>query len=192
MSAYHTHAAYNPSRPNSQRQYERRHFKSSRPETPRNGLRMPGRRPPVRRMHHRRRPVTDHPNHFSFSQHTGIPLSDLLFSSYVPPIVPGVAKAASVQASAVERKLRRRQSSKAAKGVSGKGKQSSKDNDSALPTTEQPSKLPASSSSSSPPASAATQKGWISSIPIFGSVYDSLPSPASALSSVPVIPGMVS
>ncbi|KAI8323549.1 hypothetical protein GQ54DRAFT_258022 [Martensiomyces pterosporus] len=32
------------------------------------------------------RPVTEHPNHFCFSQHTGIPLSDLLFSSYVPPI----------------------------------------------------------------------------------------------------------
>ncbi|KAI9499772.1 hypothetical protein BX070DRAFT_217779 [Coemansia spiralis] len=34
----------------------------------------------------RARPVTDHPNHFCFSQHTGIPLSDLLFSSYVSPI----------------------------------------------------------------------------------------------------------
>ncbi|KAJ1725723.1 hypothetical protein LPJ53_000202 [Coemansia erecta] len=49
----------------------------------------------------------------SFSQHTGIPLSDLLFSSYVPPIVPGVANAASVQASAVERKLRRKHTSTA-------------------------------------------------------------------------------
>ncbi|KAJ1889979.1 hypothetical protein LPJ71_008058, partial [Coemansia sp. S17] len=47
-----------------------------------------------------------HPNHRCFSQHTGIPLGDLLFSSYVPPIVPGVTKAANAQASAVERKLR--------------------------------------------------------------------------------------
>ncbi|KAJ2785324.1 hypothetical protein GGI15_001975 [Coemansia interrupta] len=186
MSAYHTHAAYNPSRPNSQRQYERRHFKSSRPETPRNGLRMPGRRPPVRRMHHRRRPVTDHPNHFSFSQHTGIPLSDLLFSSYVPPIVPGVANAASVQASAVERKLRRKQSSSTKKSVSGKRKQSNKDASIASSSVDD------APESLSPPAPNTARKGWISSIPIVGSVYDSLPSPASALSSVPVIPGMVS
>ncbi|PIA16895.1 alpha/beta-hydrolase [Coemansia reversa NRRL 1564] len=29
----------------------------------------------------------EHPNHFCFSRHTGIPLGDLLFSSYVSPII---------------------------------------------------------------------------------------------------------
>ncbi|KAJ2740251.1 hypothetical protein GGI20_005907 [Coemansia sp. BCRC 34301] len=97
MSSYHTHSAYNASRPESQRQYERRHFRS-----PSN------RRPPPVRRHRRRRPVSEHPNHFCFSQHTAIPLGDLLFSSYVPPIVPGVTNAASAQADAVDRRLRLR------------------------------------------------------------------------------------
>ncbi|KAJ2060859.1 hypothetical protein GGI17_003477 [Coemansia sp. S146] len=99
MSTYHTHSTFNPSRPESQRQYERRHFRAASP-------RVSGhRRAPVRR-HRRRRQLSEHPNHHCFSRHTGIPLGDLLFSSYVPPIVPGVTKAANAQASAVERKLR--------------------------------------------------------------------------------------
>ncbi|KAJ2461434.1 hypothetical protein GGI03_005030 [Coemansia sp. RSA 2337] len=97
MSTYHTHSTYNPSRPESQRVYERRHFRAASPRV--------HKRAPVRR-HRRRRQLSEHPNHRCFSQHTGIPLGDLLFSSYVPPIVPGVTKAANAQASAVERKLR--------------------------------------------------------------------------------------
>ncbi|KAJ1659595.1 hypothetical protein GGF38_004054, partial [Coemansia sp. RSA 25] len=93
MSSYHTHSAYRAARPDSQRQYERRHFRAASPCTP-------SRRPPPVRRHRRRRPVSEHPNHFCFAQHTGIPLGDLLFSSYVPPIVPGVSNAASAQAEA--------------------------------------------------------------------------------------------
>lgn len=110
MSTYHTHSAYNPSRPGSQRQYERRHFRSPNQQpASRNGM---SRRAPIRRHNYRRRPVTEHPNHYSFVQHTGIPLSDLLFSSYVSPIVPGVSRAANAKASEVERKIRSKQHSR--------------------------------------------------------------------------------
>ncbi|KAJ1822886.1 hypothetical protein LPJ56_000497 [Coemansia sp. RSA 2599] len=204
MSAYHTHSAYNPSRPTSQRQYERRHFRSSRPETP-GGPRMPGRRPPVRRLHHRRRPVTDHPNHFSFSQHTGIPLSDLLFSSYVSPIVPGVTRAASAQASAVERELRRKKSGAGLDNIKGKKKKksrkarSSKDKataaidlgDVASSPSTTPPPPPQMPASSAPPAS-QQQKGWLSAIPVVGTIYNALPSPASAFAAIPILPGVVS
>ncbi|KAJ2837102.1 hypothetical protein FBU31_001213, partial [Coemansia sp. 'formosensis'] len=98
MSSYHTHAAFHAARPDSQRTYERRHYRAPSP-------RLAARRAPVRR-HRRRRPLSEHPNHHCFARHTGIPLGDLLFSSYVPPIVPGVTRAASAQAEAVERKLR--------------------------------------------------------------------------------------
>ncbi|KAJ2882467.1 hypothetical protein FB639_002386, partial [Coemansia asiatica] len=206
MSAYHTHSAYNPSRPTSQRQYERRHFRSSRPETP-GGSRMPGRRPPIRRHHHRSRPVTDHPNHFAFSQHTGIPLSDLLFSSYVLPIVPGVTRAASAQASAVERELRRKKSGADLGSISGKKKKTRKsrasknkaaaavldiDNVASSPSTTPPPQLPSAPVLSQQQQQQQQQKGWLSAIPVIGTIYGALPSPASAFSAVPIIPGMVS
>ncbi|KAJ2557304.1 hypothetical protein EV175_001424 [Coemansia sp. RSA 1933] len=185
MSTYHTHAGYNPSRPDSQRQYERRHFRTpTRTDPPTatgggGGRRALGRRPPVRRNHHRRRPVTDHPNHYCFSQHSGIPLGDLLFSSYVSPIVPGVTRAADVKAAVVGRKLRRKgslavlqkssQRSSQANLQNGGGSSSGKTGGETKPTT-----------------------GWIASIPIVGSIYQQLPSPAAAFSSIPVIPRLVS
>ncbi|KAJ1964853.1 hypothetical protein GGI12_001152 [Dipsacomyces acuminosporus] len=190
MSSYHTHSAYNPSRPGSQRQYERRHFRSMQPGTP-GGHRSIGRRPPVRRNHHRRRPITEHPNHFCFSQHTGIPLGDLLFSSYVPPIVPGVTKSASVRASAVERRLRHKRSSSHANGPAGKKSRSSSASSNTNP--RQPKQDAAVDTPDNAENGKATEpKGWVSSIPIVGTIYQSMPSPMDALSSVPVIPGMVS
>ncbi|KAJ2722424.1 hypothetical protein GGI07_003322 [Coemansia sp. Benny D115] len=184
MSSYHTHSGYNPARPNSQRQYERRHFgRSSRPETP-GGSKTSGRRPPVRRLHHRRRPVAEHPNHYCFSQHTGISLGDLLFSSYVTPIVPGVTRAANAQASAVEREIRNKQSGKKkSKGNSKKKAKSAEKLDTAATTSSKPLVDCSSDTKGG---------GWFSSIPIVGSIYQSLPSPMSALSSVPIIPGLVS
>ncbi|KAJ2704539.1 hypothetical protein FB645_003189 [Coemansia sp. IMI 203386] len=205
MSAYHTHSAYNPSRPTSQRQYERRHFRSSRPDTP-GGSRIPGRRPLVRRHHHRHRPVTDHPNHFAFSQHTGIPLSDLLFSSYVSPIVPGVTRAASAQASAVERKLRKKKSGAEVGGKSGKksktrNSRNAKNRGSGVPDTDKVASSPSTTPPQQPaqpslplssPPPPQNQKGWLSAIPVVGTIYSALPSPASAFAAVPIIPGMVS
>ncbi|KAJ2566653.1 hypothetical protein IW140_004841 [Coemansia sp. RSA 1813] len=179
MSTYHTHAGYNPSRPESQRQYERRHFRTPRPDTPA-GRRTLGRRPPVRRNHHRQRPVTDHPNHYCFSQHSGIPLSDLLFSSYVSPIVPGVTRAANVKATAVERKLRRKSS------LAVLQSQASQSNLQNTASSGQNNGINGKTSAT------PTSSGWISSIPIVGSIYQSIPSPLSALSSIPVIPGFVS
>ncbi|KAJ2699616.1 hypothetical protein H4218_002533 [Coemansia sp. IMI 209128] len=159
MSTYHTHSTYNPSRPESQRLYERRHFRAGSP-------RVSGhRRAPVRR-HRKRRQLSEHPNHRCFSQHTGIPLGDLLFSSYVPPIVPGVTKAASAQASAVERKLRNKK----------------KKRNEGEPEAEP---IPA-------PIDAVKKQGWLSSIPIVGGICRRLPSPMAVLSAVPVIPGLVS
>ncbi|KAJ1801395.1 hypothetical protein LPJ59_000322 [Coemansia sp. RSA 2399] len=175
MSTYHTHAGYNPARPDSQRQYERRHFRTPTRTDPSvgGGRRTLGRRPPVRRNHHRRRPVTDHPNHYCFSQHSGIPLGDLLFSSYVSPIVPGVTRAADVKAAAVERKLRRKSSlavlqSQASQSSLQKGGVGSKT------------------------SASLESNGWIASIPIVGSIYQRLPSPTAAFSSIPVLPGLVS
>ncbi|ORX69776.1 hypothetical protein DL89DRAFT_267928 [Linderina pennispora] len=142
MSTYHTHSAYNPSRPDSQRQYERRHFRQSGHSSP-HGRRALGRRP-VRRRSNRRRPVTDHPNHFCFAQHTGIPLRDLLFSSY----------AANAHAEAVERRLRSRQSANQLR------RERSRQAD-APQTTDQ-------SSAPAEPSDAPTS--WVSSIPIVGSL----------------------
>ncbi|KAJ2489555.1 hypothetical protein IWW37_003901 [Coemansia sp. RSA 2050] len=160
MSTYHTHSTYNPSRPESQRLYERRHFRAASPRASGH------RRAPVRR-HRKRRQLSEHPNHRCFSQHTGIPLGDLLFSSYVPPIVPGVTKAASAQASAVERKLRNKKKKRHNEGE---------------PETEP---TPA-------PIDIAKKGVWLSSIPIVGGIYQRLPSPMAVLSAVPVIPGLVS
>ncbi|KAJ2850365.1 hypothetical protein GGI22_005392, partial [Coemansia erecta] len=175
MSTYHTHAGYNPARPDSQRQYERRHFRTpTRTDPPSGGGRRTlGRRPPMRRNHHRRRPVTDHPNHYCFSQHSGIPLGDLLFSSYVSPIVPGVTRAADVKAAAVERKLRRKSSL------------------AILQTQASQSSLQKGGMGGKPRASPESN-GWIASIPIVGSIYQRLPSPTAAFSSIPVLPGLVS
>ncbi|KAJ2898716.1 hypothetical protein IWW38_001264 [Coemansia aciculifera] len=170
MSSYHTHSAFNASRPESLRQYERRHFRAPSSAT---GRRRSHRRPPPVRRHRRRRPVSEHPNHFCFSQHTGIPLGDLLFSSYVPPIVPGVTNAASAQAEAVERKLRRR------------SKRLERENEMEC----DPAAETAAEAVSAPEAGG---RGWMASIPIVGSIYQKLPSPLSALSAVPVIPGLVS
>ncbi|KAJ1988922.1 hypothetical protein GGI25_005110 [Coemansia spiralis] len=192
MSSYHTHSAYNPSRPDSQRQYERRHFRSSRSETPGSRHTL-GRRPPVRRNHHRRRPVTDHPNHFCFSQHTGIPLSDLLFSSYVSPIVPGVTKSANAKATAMERKLRRKSSYatlKSKRSQNGLRKAKLDGNNVTTPS------LSRSGSKQNIDATAKDTKtqsaGWVSSIPVVSTIYQSLPSPVSMWSSVPIVPGVVS
>ncbi|KAJ1955211.1 hypothetical protein EC988_002007 [Linderina pennispora] len=173
MSTYHTHSAYNPSRPDSQRQYERRHFRQPGHNSP-HGRRALGRRP-VRRRSNRRRPVTDHPNHFCFAQHTGIPLRDLLFSSYVPPILPGVTKAANAHAEAVERRLRSRQSANQLR------RERSRQAD-APQTMDQPS-APAE------PSDAPTS--WVSSIPIVGSLCQHIPSPRDVISAVP-LPSMVS
>ncbi|KAJ1946214.1 hypothetical protein GGF37_001298 [Kickxella alabastrina] len=187
MSSYHTHSAYNSSRPNSQRHYERRHFKSPRSETP-SGKWTSGRRPPVRRLHSRSRPVSDHPNHYFFSQHTGIPLSDLLFSSYVSPVLPGVTRAASAKASAVERELRHKHSNGSlglSKNKLKKGKKNVKQPETDLSAPLDSERLPTNTQ-------AEKSRGWLASIPVVGSVYQSLPSPTSALLSIPIIPGMVS
>ncbi|KAJ1934200.1 hypothetical protein FBU59_005776, partial [Linderina macrospora] len=173
MSTYHSHSAYNPSRPDSQRQYERRHFRPSGHSSP-HGRRALGRRP-VRRRSHRRRPVTDHPNHFCFAQHTGIPLGDLLFSSYVPPILPGVTKAANARADAVERRLRSRQSANRLRREQSRQPDAPPQTADRAPGANQPE----------PPA------GWVSSIPIVGSLYNHVPSPRDVLSAVP-LPSMVS
>ncbi|KAJ2761078.1 hypothetical protein H4S06_001396, partial [Coemansia sp. BCRC 34490] len=204
MSTYHKHAGYVPSRPDSQRQYERRHFRTTSRTTDNStsasGRRSTtagvGRRPPVRRNHHRQRPVTDHPNHYCFSQHSGIPLSDLLFSSYVSPIVPGVTRSANVKATAVERKLRRKSSHAALKSQSGsqmnmQGVSSSRNSNVGVeskPTDQQGNRVETAVAT---PAASETG-GWISGIPIVGSIYQRLPSPMGALASIPVIPGLVS
>ncbi|KAJ2005580.1 hypothetical protein GGI04_002183 [Coemansia thaxteri] len=167
MTSYHTHAAYHAARPESHRRYERRHFRGSRAETPAG----PARRP-------RRRPVSDHPNHFCFAQHTGIPLTDLLFSSYVPPIIPGVSKAASAQASALERKLRHGQRSRRGRSTT-RVDHLAADISAPVPAEIASKPLP-------PP------RGWLESIPVVGSIYQNLPSARAALAAVPIIPGLVS
>ncbi|KAJ1744414.1 hypothetical protein LPJ78_000046 [Coemansia sp. RSA 989] len=152
--------------------------KPSRPGTP-GGRRAAGsRKPYLRRPHHGRRPVYEHPNHFSFSQHTGIPLSDLLFSSYVSPIVPGVTNAASVRASEVERRLRHKRSQSVKNAM--KEEQVDKEKQQAL-AAETRKAVPAVQL----PAEVASPKGWLASIPVVGSIYQSLPSPMGALQAVP-------
>ncbi|KAJ1674824.1 hypothetical protein EV182_002490, partial [Spiromyces aspiralis] len=49
------------------------------------------------RSGHKRRytRVLEHTNHTAFCNHTGIDIEDLLFSSYVAPVVPGVSKSAN-------------------------------------------------------------------------------------------------
>ncbi|KAJ1731814.1 hypothetical protein LPJ61_002349, partial [Coemansia biformis] len=161
----------------------RRQAKALRPETP-GGRRTPGRRPHPRHAHVHRRPVQEHPNHFCFSQHSGIPLSDLLFSSYVSPIVPGVTKAASVRASAVERRLRHRRSAGAFAGPASN------------PPPQGPGAAddePRSGASAGAPADApAARRCWLSAVPVVGSLYQRLPSPVAAISYVPAIPGIIS
>ncbi|KAJ2187179.1 hypothetical protein EV181_002906 [Coemansia sp. RSA 532] len=173
-----------------------RKYRSPRPETP-GSRRSAARRPHTRRTHHARHHtrhhVFEHPNHNCFSQHTGIPLVDLLFSSYVSPIVPGVSNAASAQASAIERKLRHKRSLSAAKGTARKQPRNN-----ASDMTEDQIRLKERADEARKdvpgvqvPAEVNEAKCWVSSIPIFRSIYQSLPSPMSALSSVPV-PGVVS
>ncbi|KAJ2611150.1 hypothetical protein H4S08_003290 [Coemansia sp. RSA 1365] len=189
------YSAQSPSRPGSLRHSVR----PSRPETPGARRAAAGRRLYQRRTHLHRRPVAEHPNHFCFSRHTGIPLGDLLFSSYVSPIVPGVTKAASAQALAVERKLRHKRSVSVAKnqtrkqqrvdlaGVEGKYKGAETQVNAAVqaaPGVQIPAEVEA--------ATKTAGGSWISSIPIVGTVYRNLPSPMGVLSSVPIVPSMVS
>ncbi|KAJ2777011.1 hypothetical protein H4R18_005377 [Coemansia javaensis] len=160
MSPYHAHTPA-----------QRRPARPVRPETP-SARRVPGRRAhPHRRAHLHRRPVPEHPNHFCFSQHTGIPLSDLLFSSYVPPIVPGVTKAASAQASAVERRLRHRRSASAARALAAKLQQHA-DQAAAEPTPE-PTPEPG-------PGPGAGR--WLSALPVVGTVCRGLSGVPGAVS----------
>ncbi|KAJ2357492.1 hypothetical protein IWW50_002328 [Coemansia erecta] len=186
MSTYHANTACSPSSP-------RRH-RSSRPETPSGRRSATARRSHMRRAHHGRQHVSEHPNHFCFSQHTGIPLSDLLFSSYVSPVVPGVTNAASMQASTLERKLRHKRSPSAAKGAARKHQRTE-----GSEMTEDQARQKAQADEARKtvpgvqvPAEVAESKGWFSGIPIVGSIYQSLPSPMSALSSVPIVPGVMS
>ncbi|KAJ2497286.1 hypothetical protein GGH96_005211 [Coemansia sp. RSA 1972] len=171
-----------------------RKYRSPRPETP--GSRRSARRPHTRRTHHARHVrhnAYEHPNHNCFSQHTGIPITDLLFSSYVSPIVPGVSRAASAQASAIERKLRHKRSLSAAKGTARKQPRTD-----APDMTEDQIRLKERADEARKdvpgvqvPAEVDEAKCWVSNIPVLGSIYQSLPSPMSALSYVPV-PGVVS
>ncbi|KAJ2851136.1 hypothetical protein IWW36_001387 [Coemansia brasiliensis] len=167
-----------------------RRSKPSRPGTPGGRRAAAGggsRRPHLCRPHHGRRPVYEHPNHFSFSQHTGIPLSDLLFSSFVSPIVPGVTNAASVRASEVERQLRHKRSQSVAKNATAKEERGLQEQ------TDDVDKLKALSNETRKavpavqvPAEVATSsKGWLASIPVVGSIYQNMPSPIGALASVP-------
>ncbi|KAJ2450709.1 hypothetical protein EV183_004115 [Coemansia sp. RSA 2336] len=156
-----------------------RRSKPSRPGTP-GGRRAAGSRNPyLGRPHHGRRPVYEHPNHFSFSQHTGIPLSDLLFSSFVSPVVPGVTNAASVRASEVERRLRHKRSQSATKNAV-KEEQIDRERQRVL-AEETRKAVPAVQL----PAEVAGSKGWLASIPVVGSIYQSMPSPMGALQAVP-------
>ncbi|KAJ2808400.1 hypothetical protein H4R20_000902 [Coemansia guatemalensis] len=197
MSTCHeNYPARSPSRPGSLRPS----LRPSRPETPGARRAAAGRRLYQRRTHLHRRPVAEHPNHFCFSQHTGIPLGDLLFSSYVPPIVPGVTKAASAQASAVERKLRHKRSVSAAKNQARKqqrtdlpgaeGGYGGREMQIDAAAQEAPEAQPSAEVAAS--ASKAASKGWLSSIPVVGTIYRNIPSPMGVLSSVPILPSMVS
>ncbi|KAJ2083853.1 hypothetical protein H4R24_000505 [Coemansia sp. RSA 988] len=196
MSTCHdSYPARSPSRPGSLRPS----IRPSRPETPGARRAAAGRRLYQRRTHLHRRPVAEHPNHFCFSRHTGIPLGDLLFSSYVPPIVPGVTKAASAQASAVERKLRHKRSASAAKNQARKHQRA--DPIGAECGSEGIGLHVGSAAQTSPGAQASAEvdtasktvgKGWISSIPVVGTIYQNIPSPMGVLSSVPIVPSMVS
>ncbi|KAJ1840676.1 hypothetical protein LPJ70_004545, partial [Coemansia sp. RSA 2708] len=138
-----------------------------------------------RRAHHARRPVSEHPNHCSFAQHTGIPLGDLLFSSYVPPLVPGVSLAASAQASAVERKLRHQRSLSAAKRAANDAEADDRARQCAR-AEEARKSVPAVQV----PAEVAESAGWLSGIPLVGAIYGRLPSPLGALSAVPGVPSV--
>ncbi|KAJ2162059.1 hypothetical protein GGF46_000934 [Coemansia sp. RSA 552] len=136
-----------------------------------------GRRPRIHHSAHSRRPpVSEHPNHYFFSQHTGIPLSDLLFSSYVLPIVPGVSKAANAKASAVERKLRHKRSLSSAASAARK-----------QPRVEGANTLANDGSlkAKSPIETAETKGGgWLPQLPSVGAMYQKLPSPIGIISRV--------
>ncbi|KAJ2793700.1 hypothetical protein H4R21_005788, partial [Coemansia helicoidea] len=149
----------------------RRAGRESRPETP-SGRRTPGRRPRPRHAYAQRRPMSEHPNHFCFAKHAGIPLGDLLFSSYVSPIVPGVSRAAHARASAVERKLRHKRSLSVAAAAAAK-------------------KPPPPAAAADNPSADSGGKCWLGAVPVLGPLWNRLPSPMSALSRVPAIPGMV-
>ncbi|OMH82283.1 Mono- and diacylglycerol lipase [Zancudomyces culisetae] len=65
------------------------------------------RRPPIYNIY-KRQLINEHPNHVSFCRHTGIPIQDLLFSSYVKPlgytsIIPELTGSTSNKEKASER-----------------------------------------------------------------------------------------